>query len=126
MQPEIVAVGFQEIVELSPQQIMSTDPARRQTWEHAVKKTLNDNSRKSGKEEYVLLRSGQLVGAALLIFVKTSVLVDIKDVEGSVKKVGAVLSLQAFVSSISTNFDTDRNVRSGGQQRSRGNSYGFR
>ncbi|KAI9880671.1 MAG: inositol polyphosphate 5-phosphatase [Pleopsidium flavum] len=87
MHPEIVAVGFQEIVELSPQQIMSTDPARRQTWEHAVKKTLNGNSRKFGKEEYVLLRSGQLVGAALLVFVKAIVLGDIKDVEGSVKKV---------------------------------------
>lgn len=67
--------------------MMSTDPLRRQTWERAVIKTLNEQSRKSGKEEYVLLRSGQLVGAALLIFVKTSVLGDIKDVEGNVKKV---------------------------------------
>lgn len=87
--PDIVAVGFQEIVELSPQQIMSTDAARRQTWEHAVKETLNANARRSRSEEYVLLRSGQLVGAALFLFVKTGVLGDIKDVEGSVKKVGA-------------------------------------
>ena len=29
---EVVAIGFQEIVELSPQQIMSTDPGRRQAW----------------------------------------------------------------------------------------------
>ena len=85
--PEIVAVGFQEIVELSPQQIMSTDPARRQTWERAVKYCLNDNAQKRGKEEYVMLRSGQLVGAALTIYVKASVLRDIKNVEGSVKKV---------------------------------------
>lgn len=84
-----MAIGFQEIVELSPQQIMSTDPARRQTWEHAVKKTLNENARRLRTEEYVLLRSGQLVGAALLLFVKTGVLRNIKDVEGSVKKVGA-------------------------------------
>lgn len=85
--PQIVAVGFQEIVELSPQQIMSTDPARRQTWEHAVRDTINARSRKTGTEPYVLLRSGQLVGAALLIFVQESVLGKIKDVEGSVKKV---------------------------------------
>ena len=84
--PQIVAVGFQEIVELSPQQIMSTDPARRQIWERAVKHCLNDNAQKRGKEEYIMLRSGQLVGAALAIYVKASVLRDIKNVEGSVKK----------------------------------------
>ena len=85
--PEIVAVGFQEIVELSPQQIMSTDPVRRQAWEQAVRQTLNVNARKHSTEEYVLLRSGQLVGAALMIFVKASALSTIKNVEGSVKKV---------------------------------------
>ena len=85
--PEIVAVGFQEIVELSPQQIMSTDPAPRQAWEAAVKRTLNENAAKFGEEEYVLLRGGQLVGASLSIFVKASVLRRIKNVEGSVKKV---------------------------------------
>ncbi|KAI9733043.1 MAG: inositol polyphosphate 5-phosphatase [Cirrosporium novae-zelandiae] len=86
--PEIVAVGFQEIVELSPQQIMSTDPGRRLKWEEAVKRTLNNNAKQNGAEEYVLLRSGQLVGAALLIFVRMSVLPFLKNVEGSVKKTG--------------------------------------
>lgn len=85
--PGIIAVGFQEIVELSPQQIMSTDPVRRQAWENAVRRTLNDSARKHSFEEYILLRSGQLVGAALMIFVKASVLHRIKNVEGSVKKV---------------------------------------
>ncbi|MCJ1387033.1 inositol polyphosphate 5-phosphatase [Xylographa soralifera] len=85
---DIVAVGFQEIVELNAQQIMSTDPARRQEWELAVARTLNEDARKRESEEYVLLRSGQLVGAALLIFVKSNVLKSIKNVEGSVKKTG--------------------------------------
>lgn len=85
--PGIVAVGFQEIVELSPQQIMSTDPVRRQAWEDAVRLTLNEGAHKQGSEEYVLLRSGQLVGAALMVFVKASTLGMIKNVEGSVKKV---------------------------------------
>lgn len=85
--PEIVAVGFQEIVELSPQQIMSTDPARRQMWEAAVLRCLNDNAAKYGKPEYVMLRGGQLVGASLSIFVRGSSLKAIKNVEGSVKKV---------------------------------------
>ncbi|KAL8707899.1 MAG: hypothetical protein Q9220_007119 [cf. Caloplaca sp. 1 TL-2023] len=85
-QPDIIAVGFQEIVELSPQQIMATDPARRQDWEEAVRRTINNKARYPTQEEYVFLRSGQLVGAALIVFVKSSALKKIKNVEGSVKK----------------------------------------
>lgn len=83
-QPEIVAVGFQEIVELSPQQIMNSDPTQKLEWEKAVQKTLNRHA----SDQYVLLRSGQLVGAALCIFVKSAVLRHIKNVEGNVKKTG--------------------------------------
>ena len=86
--PELVVIGFQEIVELSPQQIMSTDPARRQLWERAVLKCLNENAAKIGGDEYIMLRSGQLVGAALMIFVKLSAIGNIKNVEGSLKKTG--------------------------------------
>lgn len=85
--PELFVIGFQEIVELSPTQIMSTDPTRRQLWEKAVLRCLNEYASGVGNE-YVLLRSGQLVGAALLIFVRTDILNAIKDVEGAVKKTG--------------------------------------
>ena len=85
--PGIVAVGFQEIVELSPQQIMSTNPLRLQAWENTVRRTLNDNVHKHSSEQYILLRSGQLVGAALMIFVKAGILHNIKHVEGGLKKV---------------------------------------
>ncbi|KAL0781146.1 hypothetical protein CaCOL14_002481 [Colletotrichum acutatum] len=88
VQPEIVAVGFQEIVELSPQQIMNSDPSRKQLWEAAVRRCLNKRAKSLDGERYVLLRSGQLVGAALCIFVKASALANIKNVEGSVKKTG--------------------------------------
>lgn len=87
-QPDLVVVGFQEIVELSPQHIMSTDPSIRQTWEEALKQTLDKHAKKIGSEEYVLLRSGQLVGAALIVFSKGSALAGIKNVEGTVKKTG--------------------------------------
>lgn len=87
--PEIVVVGFQEIVELSPQQIMSTDPARRQDWEKAVLKSLNKAIKQSHHEhEYIMLRGGQLVGAALAIYVRSDVISNIKNVEGSLKKTG--------------------------------------
>ncbi|KAF1845724.1 uncharacterized protein K460DRAFT_355505 [Cucurbitaria berberidis CBS 394.84] len=86
--PEIVAVGFQEIVDLSPQQIMSTDPARRELWENAVRNCLNNNAEKFGKGEYVIVRGGQLVGASLSVFVRSDCLKHIKNVEGSLKKTG--------------------------------------
>ncbi|KAF3049476.1 inositol polyphosphate 5-phosphatase [Didymella keratinophila] len=86
--PEIVAVGFQEIVELSPQQIMSTEPTRRQDWEFAVKHCLDKNAARHGQEEYVLLRGGQLVGASLSVFVRADKLKNVKNVEGSLKKTG--------------------------------------
>lgn len=66
---------------------MSTDPFRRQIWEEAVSLTINNKAKYPSREEYVLLRSGQLVGAALMVFVKSSSLKKIKNVEGSVKKV---------------------------------------
>lgn len=86
--PDIYVVAFQEIVELSPQQIMNSDPSRKYLWEQAVQRTLNQRQSDLGGEHYVLLRSGQLVGAALCIFVKASALPSIKNVEGSVKKTG--------------------------------------
>ncbi|KAK4500341.1 hypothetical protein PRZ48_008530 [Zasmidium cellare] len=86
--PEIVAVAFQEIVDLDVGQIMSTDPQRRTLWEDAVRKTLNANAQKHRGEDYVLLRGGQLVGASLSVFVRASVLPQIKNVEGAVKKTG--------------------------------------
>lgn len=122
-QPEIVAVGFQEIVELSPQQIMSTDPDRRQDWELAVRETLNWNARKHHSEEYILLRSGQLVGAALLIFVKPSILGDIKNVEGSVRKVSNPQIHEGHMTRRLSAPDWD--VRNGRKQGRCGNSYGL-
>ena len=87
MQPDIYVIAFQEIVELSPQQIMYTDSASREAWEEAVKRTLNNRMRNQNDSEYVLLRSGQLVGTSLSIFVKSDQLRYIKNVEGSFKKV---------------------------------------
>lgn len=86
--PDIVAVAFQEIVELNPQQLMKEDPQTRLQWEKAVLQTLNEHAAEAGGHEYVLLRSGQLVGAALLIFIQRSKLKRVKNVEGAIKKTG--------------------------------------
>ncbi|ORZ20512.1 SacI homology domain-domain-containing protein [Absidia repens] len=86
-EPEIYVIGFQEIVELSPQQVMATDADKRSVWEQQIERTLN-SSQMGGRSKYVLLRSNQLVGAALIIFVKASVVENIRNVETSIKKTG--------------------------------------
>lgn len=102
---------------------MSTDPSRRQVWEQAVKLTINNQMNNPKQEEYVLLRSGQLVGAALVVFVKSSALKKIKNVEGSVKKVSGCLSR---VEGPSSSRRIDGHVWNGGQQRCCGNPDGLR
>ncbi|KAI7868078.1 SacI homology domain-containing protein [Spinellus fusiger] len=85
-EPDIYAIGFQEIIELSPQQVMVTDAEKRKVWEQQIENTLN--SRKGGKSKYVHLRSNQLVGAALMIYVKSSIVENIRNVESAIKKTG--------------------------------------
>lgn len=64
---------------------MVTDAEKRKIWELQIEKTLN--SRASGKSTYTLLRSNQLVGAALIIFAKTDIVDEIRNVETAIKKV---------------------------------------
>ncbi|KAL0139771.1 DNase I-like protein [Mucor lusitanicus] len=85
-EPDIYVVGFQEIVELSPQQVMATDAEKRKVWEQQIETTLN--SRSGAKSKYTMLRSNQLVGAALIVFVKSDIVDEIRNVETSIKKTG--------------------------------------
>lgn len=87
-EPDIYVVGFQEIVELSPQQVMATDADKRKIWEQQIESTLN--SRPEGKFKYTLLRSNQLVGAALIIFAKSNIVEEIRNVETAIKKVNCI------------------------------------
>ncbi|KAK9467086.1 SacI homology domain-containing protein [Lipomyces arxii] len=80
--PDLVIVGFQEIVELTPGQILSADPAKRVFWESQVSRCLETRG------DYVLLRSGQLVGTALLMYVKKSEVRYVRNINGAMKKTG--------------------------------------
>ncbi|KAK9242543.1 SacI homology domain-containing protein [Lipomyces tetrasporus] len=81
-EPDLVVVAFQEIVELTAGQILNADPAKRQFWEHQVARCLNAHG------DYVLLRSGQLVGTALLMYVKESEVRNVRNINGAMKKTG--------------------------------------
>lgn len=80
--PDIVLVGFQEIVELTPSQILNAEVGKREFWEKEVAATLNS------RDDYVLVRSEQLVGSALMMFVRSSEVSYISRVEGSMIKTG--------------------------------------
>ncbi|KAI8997205.1 SacI homology domain-containing protein [Pilobolus umbonatus] len=85
-EPDLYVIGFQEIVELSPQQVMLTDAKKRKVWEDQIEITLN--SRANSKSKYILLRSSQLVGAALIVFAKSTIVDEIRNVEFAIKKTG--------------------------------------
>ncbi|KAF8204786.1 inositol polyphosphate phosphatase [Pholiota molesta] len=79
-------LGFQEIVPLTAQQIVQTDPEKRRLWENKILDTLDRRPNK--KNNYVLLRSEQLVGTALLVLVKAELTAVIRNVEGTSRKTG--------------------------------------
>lgn len=80
--PDVVLVGFQEIVELTPSQILNAESGKREFWERQVAQCLNE------RDSYVLVRSDQLVGTALMMFVKKSEVNYVRNVEGAMKKTG--------------------------------------
>ncbi|POV95389.1 hypothetical protein PSTT_16311 [Puccinia striiformis] len=84
--PDIMAVSFQEIVKLSPQQIMITDPEKKSRWERIILKSLENRADK--KSSYAVIRSDQLVGAALIILAKTELVPAVRSVEAKTKKTG--------------------------------------
>ncbi|TDL29681.1 DNase I-like protein, partial [Rickenella mellea] len=84
--PDMFVLGFQEIVPLTAQQILQTDPEKRRIWERSITETLDRLPNKTS--DYVLIRSEQLVGTALLVFVKSNVLGSIRNVEATTRKTG--------------------------------------
>ncbi|KAH9943297.1 inositol polyphosphate phosphatase [Epithele typhae] len=84
--PDIFAIGFQEIVPLTAQQIIQTDPEKRRVWEAKIVDALQKRPEK--RSEYILLRSHQLVGTALLVLVKKELTAVIRNVEAASHKTG--------------------------------------
>ncbi|KAG2013815.1 phosphatidylinositol phosphate phosphatase [Coprinopsis cinerea AmutBmut pab1-1] len=85
-EPDMYVLGFQEIVPLTAQQILQTDPEKRLIWEKKILETLDRRPNKTCN--YVLLRSEQLVGSALIILVKSELTAVIRNVEATTRKTG--------------------------------------
>ncbi|KAF7301871.1 Inositol polyphosphate phosphatase [Mycena indigotica] len=84
--PDMFVLGFQEIVPLTAQQIVQTDPEKKRVWEARIMDTLDRRPNK--KFDYVLLRSEQLVGTALMVIVKTDLASVMRNVEAASRKTG--------------------------------------
>ena len=82
-QPDIVVLGFQEVIELSPSSILNADYSKGSFWECAVNKCLNQYDNK-----YLLLRVEQVTSLLILVFARSDKAKDVKEVEGASKKTG--------------------------------------
>lgn len=78
--PDLYLIGLQELVELTPGQILNTDPTRKQGWSEGIGKCLNR------RKKYDLLSMGQLVGTTVMVFVKESEMDHINEVDHATKK----------------------------------------
>ncbi|CAE6420494.1 unnamed protein product [Rhizoctonia solani] len=85
-EPDLFVLGFQEIVPLTAQQIVQTDPEKKRMWEDYISNTLATHRDRS--TQYVILRSEQLVGTALIILCKAEATRHIRNVEAATKKTG--------------------------------------
>ncbi|EDO14768.1 hypothetical protein Kpol_312p7 [Vanderwaltozyma polyspora DSM 70294] len=82
---DIYIIGLEEVVELTPGHMLSTDPYVKQYWEKKVLHLINS---KSKEKKYVCVWSSQLGGVLLLLFISESEYMKVKHIEGDVKKTG--------------------------------------
>ncbi|GAA6012488.1 hypothetical protein JCM11491_004347 [Sporobolomyces phaffii] len=85
--PAFLVFAFQEIVPLSPQMIMATDPEKKRRWEQHIMTTVQNRPGEK-KSDYILLRSGQLVGTALIVLCLKDIVGEVRNVEVATKKTG--------------------------------------
>ncbi|EDV21940.1 uncharacterized protein TRIADDRAFT_29738, partial [Trichoplax adhaerens] len=80
--PDIYAIGFEELVDLSASNILGASHTNKNEWLNELQRILNQES------SYALVAVEQLVGVCLYIFVKVSLLPHIKDVAVDTVKTG--------------------------------------
>jgi len=79
---DVYVVSLQEVVPLTATQMLSTDYTVLADWEDCVQRALNSAG------QYVLISSEQLVGVAILVFVRAVHLHGVAEVEKAIKKCG--------------------------------------
>ncbi|ANZ77981.1 BA75_05085T0 [Komagataella pastoris] len=82
--PDVVILGFQEVVELTASNILNSDSSKSHYWSEEIKTQLN----KISSSRYILLRSEQMTSLLLLFFIKEDKMPKVTQVEGCSKKTG--------------------------------------
>lgn len=80
--PNIVVLGFQEVIELTAGSILNADYSKSSFWTKEVSNCLNQF------DKYIMLRAEQMSSLLLLFFVRADSVNNVKQVEGGVKKTG--------------------------------------
>ena len=80
--PNVVILGFQEVIELTAGSIINADYSKSSFWTKEVNKCLNQH------DKYIMLRAEQMSSLMLLFFVRADSMEHIKRVEGANKKTG--------------------------------------
>lgn len=83
--PDIYVVGLEEVVELTPGHMLSTDPYVKQFWEKKVLSIINISW---SDKKYGCVWSSQLGGVVLMLFVSETEHQKVKYIEGDMKKTG--------------------------------------
>lgn len=83
---DLVCIGFEEIVELTPGKMMNVKSDNFVAWEQQVKNQLDMHG--PSDEKYLSLWSWQMGGLAIMLFIKESQIGYVSNIEGSVKKTG--------------------------------------
>ncbi|EGV64538.1 inositol-1 [Yamadazyma tenuis] len=83
---DLVFIGIQEIIELTASKMVNVDSVNRQFWENHIKWHLNELN--PDKIKYMSLWSGQLGGLSLFVFIKSTEISKISQLESSIKKTG--------------------------------------
>ncbi|KAJ2687497.1 Inositol-1,4,5-trisphosphate 5-phosphatase 1 [Coemansia sp. RSA 1285] len=90
--PDFVAIGFQEIVNLDVQSVISADTTNRRVWEQVLTAEINSKYKKAMGDradgEYALVSSEQLVGVAVLFFAHDTIIPRIHNVQMAKCKTG--------------------------------------
>ena len=85
-QPDIYCIGFQEIVPLTTENVLlSADERNSRLWERHIQKVI---SPPGASDPYVLVKSRQLVGVLLLVFVRKRHIHHVRDMASALVKLG--------------------------------------
>ncbi|QLQ81603.1 hypothetical protein HG537_0F03640 [Torulaspora globosa] len=83
--PEMYVIGLEEVVELTPGHILSTDPYVKSYWEKKILAAINGLN---PERRYGCVWSTQLGGILLMLFVSELEYPKVKHIEGDMKKTG--------------------------------------